>query len=128
MTYGFEIINLRKVVISITLGSLGGVALVSQYKLIDAALMVLLMTILDFSQFIYFTYTRLFSLNLWRIMIRPLMISILMLLVFVLLQKISLDFMFTLIIVICAYGLFVSYLGIRAFSGFHFLCIKLLIV
>ncbi len=59
-------------------------------------------------------------------MIRPLMISILMLLVFVLLQKISLDFMFTLIIAICTYGLFVSYLGIRAFSGFHFLWIKLL--
>ncbi|WP_298915028.1 hypothetical protein [uncultured Nostoc sp.] len=60
MTYGFEIINLREVVISTTLGSLGGVALVSQYKLIGAALMVLLMTILGFSQFIYFTYTRLF--------------------------------------------------------------------
>lgn len=55
MTYGFEIINLREVVISNTLISLGGVALVSQYKLIDAAFMVLLMTILGFSQFIYFT-------------------------------------------------------------------------
>ena len=82
--------------------------------------MVLLMTILGFSQFIYFTYTRLFSLNLWRIMIRPLMISVLMLLVFILLQKISLDLMFTLIIAICVYGLFVSYLGIRAFGSFRF--------
>ena len=60
MTYGFEIINLREVVISTTLGSLGGVALVWQYKLIGAALIVLLMTILGFSQFIYFTYTCLF--------------------------------------------------------------------
>ena len=54
------------------------------------------------------------------------MISILMLLIFVLLQKISLDFMFTLIIAICAYGLFMSHLDICAFRKFHFLWIKLL--
>ncbi|MEH2247204.1 oligosaccharide flippase family protein [Nostoc sp.] len=123
---GFEIINLREVVITTTLGSLGGVALVSQYHLLGAALMTLLMTIIGFSQYIYFTYTRLFSLNLWRIMRRPLIITIVMLPVFILLQKISLDFIFTLTIATCAYGLFVSYLGIRAFGGFRFLWRKVL--
>lgn len=123
---GFEIVNLREVVITTTLGSLGGVALVSQYQLLGAALMALLMTILGFSQFIYFTYTRLFSLDLWRIMRRPLMISIMMLPIFVLLQKISLDFIFTLFIATCAYVLFVIFLGISAFGGFRFLWIKLL--
>lgn len=54
------------------------------------------------------------------------MISILMLLIFVLFQKISLNFIFTLIIAICAYCLFLSYLGIRAFGGFRFVWIKLL--
>ncbi|WP_334946624.1 oligosaccharide flippase family protein [Nostoc sp.] len=123
---GFEIINLREVVITTTLGSLGGVALVSQYQLLGAALMALLMTIIGFSQYIYFTYTRLFSLNLWRIMRRPLLICLLMLPIFILLEKISLDFMYTLIIATCAYGLFVIYLGIRAFGGFRFLWMKLL--
>ncbi|MEH2416619.1 oligosaccharide flippase family protein [Nostoc sp.] len=123
---GFEIINLREVLITTTLGSFGGVVLVSQYQLLGAALMALLMTILGFSQYIYFTYTRLFSLNLWRIMRRPLLITLLMLPIFILLQKISLDFMFTLIIATCAYGLFVTYLGIRAFGGFRFLWLKLL--
>ncbi|WP_461947113.1 oligosaccharide flippase family protein [Nostoc sp.] len=123
---GFEIVNLREVVITTTLGSLGGVALVSQYQLLGAALMALLMTIIGFSQYIYFTYTRLFSLNLWRIMRRPLLICFLMLPIFILLEKISLDFLYTLIIATCAYGLFVIYLGIRAFGGFRFLWMKLL--
>lgn len=123
---GFEIVNLREVVITTSLGSLLGVALVSQYHLVGAALMALLMAILGFSQFIYFTYTRLFSLKLWRIMRRPLLISIWMLPVLILLQKIRLDFILTLIIATCAYVLFVSYVGIRAFGGFRFLWIKLL--
>ncbi|QKQ72543.1 oligosaccharide flippase family protein [Nostoc sp. TCL240-02] len=123
---GFEIVNLREVVITTIFGSLGGVVLVSRYQLLGAALMVLLMTILGFSQYIYFTCTRLFSLNLWRIMRRPLIISILMLPIFILLQKINLDFVFTLLIATFTYGLFVIYLGIRAFGGFRFLWMKLL--
>ncbi len=123
---GFEIVNLREVVITTIFGSLGGVALVSRYQLLGAALMVLLMTILGFSQYIYFTYTRLFSLNLWRIMRRPLLISFLLIPVFILLQKINLDFIFTLLIATCVYSLFVIFLGIRAFGGFRFLWVKLL--
>ncbi|MEH2281000.1 MAG: oligosaccharide flippase family protein [Nostoc sp.] len=123
---GFEIVNLREVVITTTLGSLGGVILVSHYQLLGAALMALLMTISGFSQYIYFTYTRLFSLNLWRIMRRPLIITLVMLPILILLQKLSLDFIFTLILATCAYALFVIYLGIRAFGGFRFLWLKLL--
>ncbi|MEH2291421.1 oligosaccharide flippase family protein [Nostoc sp.] len=123
---GFEIVNLREVVITTTLGSLGGVVLVSHYKLLGAALIALLMTIFGSIQYIYFTYTRLFSLNLWRIFCRPLIISILMLPIFILLQKIKLDFIFTLLIATCAYSLFVIYLGIRAFGGFRFLWLKFL--
>ncbi|MEH1921463.1 oligosaccharide flippase family protein [Nostoc sp.] len=123
---GLEIVNLREVVITTTLGSLVGVALVSHYHLLGAALMSLLMTILGFSQYAYFTYVRLFSLNLWRIVRRPLVITISMLPIFVLLQRIQLDFMLTLIIATCAYSLFMSYLGIRAFGGFRFLWGKFL--
>ncbi len=123
---GFEIVNLREVVITTTLGSLGGVVLVSHYQLIGAALIALLMTIFGFIQYIYFTYTRLFSLNLWRILCRPLIITIVMLPILILLQKLNLDFIFTLIIATCAYSLFVIYLGIGAFGGFRFLWLKFL--
>lgn len=122
---GFEIVNLREVVITSTLGSLGGVILVSHYQLLGAALMALFMTISGFTQYIYFTYTRLFSLNLWRIIRRPLIITIVMLPVLILLQKLSLDFILTLIIATFIYTLFVIYLGIRAFGGFRFLWLKL---
>ncbi|MDZ7952540.1 oligosaccharide flippase family protein [Nostoc sp. DedQUE09] len=123
---GFEIVNLREVVITTTLGSLGGVVLVSHYQLLGAALMALLMTFSGFSQYIYFTYTRLFSLNWWRMVRRPLIIAIVMLPILILLQKLSLDFILTLIIATCTYALFVIYLGIRAFGGFRFLWLKLL--
>lgn len=123
---GFEIVNLREVVITTTLGSLGGVVLVSHYQLLGAALIALLMTILGFIQYIYFTYTRLFSLNLWRILRRPLIITIVMLPILILLQKLNLDFIFTLLIATCAYSLFVIYLGISAFGGFRFLWLKFL--
>ncbi|MEH2328103.1 oligosaccharide flippase family protein [Nostoc sp.] len=123
---GFEMVNLREVVITTTLGSLGGVVLVSHYQLLGAALIALLMTIFGFIQYIYFTYTRLFSLNLWRILRRPLIITILMLPILILLQKLNLDFLFTLLIATCAYSLLVIYLGIRAFGGFRFLWLKFL--
>ena len=57
---------------------------------------------------------------------RPLIITILMLPILILLQKLGLDFILTLIIATCAYALFGIYLGIRAFGGFRFLWFKLL--
>ncbi|MBD2724896.1 oligosaccharide flippase family protein [Nostoc sp. FACHB-892] len=115
----FEIVNLREVVITTVLGSLGGVALVSQHQLIGAAIMALLMTLLAFSQYVYFTYTLLFPLNLWRIIRRPIIISALMVLVFLTLKKITLDFLFTLIIATSFYILLVIFLTIHTLGGIH---------
>ncbi len=115
----FEIVNLREVVITTILGSLGGVALVSQHQLVGAAIMALLMTILAFSQYVYFTYTLLFPLNLWRVIRRPIIISALMLLVFLILKKITLEFLFTLIIATSLYILFVIFLTIHTLGGIH---------
>ncbi|MBD0385106.1 MAG: oligosaccharide flippase family protein [Nostoc sp. C3-bin3] len=115
----FEIVNLREVVITTILGSLGGVALVSQHHLVGAAIMALLMTILAFSQYVYFTYTLLFPLNLWRVIRRPIIISTLMVVVFLILKKITLDFLFTLIIATSFYILFVIFLTIHTLGGIH---------
>ncbi|MBG1242057.1 oligosaccharide flippase family protein [Nostoc sp. NZL] len=115
----FERVNLREVVITTTLGSLGGVALVSQYQLVGASIMALLMTILGFIQYFYFTYTLLFPLNLLRVIRRPVMISTLMLGVFLILKKINLDFLSTLIIATSFYILFIIFLSIYVLGGIH---------
>lgn len=122
---GFEIVNLRQVAINTILGSLVGVVLVSQYDLLGAAIMVFLMSLIGFSQYIYFTYNLLFSLDLWRIMRRPLIISILMLAVFIVLEKINLDFLLTLIIATCSYIVFILCLSIHALGGIHIVWEKL---
>ncbi|MEH2235671.1 oligosaccharide flippase family protein [Nostoc sp.] len=115
----FEIVNLREVLITTTLGSLVGVALVSQYHLLGAAIMALLMTILGFSQYVYFTYTLLFPLNLWRMIRRPVIIGTLMLVVFLILKNINLDFLLTLIIATSSYILFVIFMSIHALGGIN---------
>lgn len=115
----FEIVNLREVFITNTFGSLLGVALVSQYHLLGAAIMSLLMTILGCSQYVYFTYTLLFPLNLWRIIRRPVIIGILMLVVFLILKNINLNFLLTLIIATSSYILFVIFMSIHALGGIH---------
>ncbi|MEH1768061.1 oligosaccharide flippase family protein [Nostoc sp.] len=116
----FEIVNLREVVITTTLGSLAGVALVSQYQLLGAAIMASLMTIIGFSQYVYFSYTLLFPLNLWRIIRRPFIIGALMLTVFLILKKINLDFSLTLIISVSSYILFVTFMSIYTLGGIGF--------
>ncbi|MCC5618351.1 oligosaccharide flippase family protein [Nostoc sp. CHAB 5836] len=115
----FEVVNLREVVITTTLGSLGGVALVSQYHLLGAGIMVLLMAIIAFSQYVYFTYTLLFPLNLSRIIRRPVVISTLMVVIFLILKKINLDFLFTLIIATSFYIFFMIFITINALGGIH---------
>ena len=115
---GFEKFNLLEVTLTTAVGGLAGVVLISQYKLLGAALMSLAMTFTNFSVFTYVVYSRLFSLQLWRVMRRPLLISVFMLIVFLILQKINLDFLLTIILATCSYGFFAGLLTIRAFGGF----------
>nr|WP_260446952.1 oligosaccharide flippase family protein [Nostoc sp. 2RC] len=111
---GFEIVNLRQVAINTILGSLLGLILVSQYNLLGAAIMALLMSFIAFSQYIYFTYTLVFPLNLWKIIRNPLIISVLMAIVFIVLETINLNLLLTMAIATCCYILFVSLLSIHA--------------
>jgi len=87
---------------------------VSQYNLLGAAIMALLMSFIAFSQYIYFTYTLVFPLNLWRIIRNPLIISVLMTIVFIVLETINLNLLLTMAIATCCYILFVSLLSIHA--------------
>jgi O-antigen/teichoic acid export membrane protein len=123
---GLEIVNLRQVAINTTLGSLAGVVLVSQYNLLGAAIMTFLMSFIAFGQYLYFTYKLLFRLNLWQIVRAPLIISIVMIVIFIMLEKLYLDFLLTLAIATFSYILFVSFIGIHALGGIHVVWEKLL--
>jgi len=123
---GFEKFNLLEVMITTAVGGLAGVVLISQYQLLGAALMNLAMTFTNFSVFTYVVYSRLFSLHLWRVMCRPLLISVFMSVVYVILQKINLDFLLTITLATCSYGFFAGLLTIREFGGFHSVWQKLL--
>ncbi len=114
---GFESVNLREVFIATIVGGLLSVVLISQYHLVGAAIAVLLTYILGLSQFMYSVYVRLFSLDLWRITHRPLLISVLMLAIFLILKQASHDLLLTLIVASLTYGLIVSILGVYALGG-----------
>jgi len=64
-------------------------------------------------------------LRLWRITRRPLIISVAMVLVFFILQKFRLDFIFVLLISTCVYGLLAGYLVINKFGGIRSVWVKL---
>ncbi|MDZ7960107.1 MAG: oligosaccharide flippase family protein [Aulosira sp. DedQUE10] len=116
---GLEKFNLIEVALSSALGGLAGVVFISQYKLLGAALMGLVMSLFSFSLYMYTTYSRLFSLRLWHVLRRPLLITFLMLIVFVLLEKLNLDFLVILILSICAYGLLMGSMTVHQLGGIN---------
>ncbi|MBD2336441.1 oligosaccharide flippase family protein [Calothrix sp. FACHB-156] len=116
---GLEKFNLIEVAITSALGGLAGVIFISQYKLLGAALMGLVMSLFTFSLYMYVTYSRLFPLRLWNLLRRPLLITFLMLIVFVLLQKLNLDFLVILISSICVYGLVMGSMTIQQLGGIN---------
>ncbi|WP_239727645.1 oligosaccharide flippase family protein [Nodularia sphaerocarpa] len=103
---GFERLNLLEVVITTTVASFAGIFLISQYQLIGAALMALIMSFTSFIFRVYVVYTRLFSVQLWKVFRIPLLISIFMSSVFLLLKQIQIEFYIQLILAISAYCLF----------------------
>ncbi|HEY9708745.1 MAG TPA: polysaccharide biosynthesis C-terminal domain-containing protein, partial [Oculatellaceae cyanobacterium] len=115
---GFEKFNLLEVTITTAVGPLLGVLLISQYKLMGAALMCLAMSFTNVSILMYAVYSRIFQLRLWQFMRRPLLISVLMSIVFLILKNINLNFLWTLSISILVYSALVGLLVMREFGGF----------
>ncbi|TAF06989.1 MAG: polysaccharide biosynthesis protein [Nostocales cyanobacterium] len=116
---GLEKYNLLEVLITTVSGGVSGVVLISQYKLIGAALMKIVMSVSACGLLTYVVCSRLFSLNLLRVMRRPLIISGLMLIIFLILKKVNLDFLLTFTISTLAYMVLVCLLFMRDFGGFN---------
>jgi O-antigen/teichoic acid export membrane protein len=117
MANGLEKLNLIEVVITNIVGSLAGIILISQYKLLGAALMSLALSLTNFAVLIYFVYSRLFHLQLWQVMRRPLLISFLMSIVFLVLDRINSDFIVTLVLAVFAYVAFAGLIIFRKSGG-----------
>ncbi|MGJ5627781.1 oligosaccharide flippase family protein [Nostoc sp. CALU 1950] len=122
---GFEKFNLRQVIVTNIVGILSGVVLISQYKLMGAVFMQLAMGFTGFTLLIYAVYSKLFSLRVWRIIRRPLLISAGMVLVLLILQEFRLDFIFVLLILTCVYSLLAGFLVINKFGGVRAVWVKL---
>ena len=114
---GLEKLNLIEVVTTTIVGSLTGIVLISQYHLLGAAFMGLTIGFTNFAVMMYFVYDRLFQLQLFQIVRRPLLISGLMTLVFLVLEGFHLNFLLTLGLATGAYVGFASLLIFRKSGG-----------
>jgi O-antigen/teichoic acid export membrane protein len=111
-----EKVNLREVLTTTPIGAIAGVILVSQYQLIGAAILDPLMTAIACIQYVYAVYNRLFTLRFWRILRRPLLVSLLMSITFIVLKQFQLNFATILIIAIAAYSIFFSLISLPTFG------------
>lgn len=123
---GFEKLNLLEVTITTAIGPLVGVVLISQYKLLGAALMCLTMSFTNVSILMYAVYSRIVQLRLWQFMRLPLIITVLMSIVFLVLKNTNLNFLWTLSISLFVYSVLAGLLVIREFGGFSSVWQKLL--
>lgn len=114
---GFERINLIEVLITSVLGGLLSIFMVEKYQLNGAAIANLSMQIIACFIYIYYVYKRLFSLQIWRTIRRPIIVSTLMLAVFVILQNFSLNILVKMLAATLSYVLIVGSIAIYAFGG-----------
>ena len=120
---GLERLNLIEVIITNTLGTILGVFLISRYQLVGAATTDLAINILGFCQFTFVVHRRIFPVRFWTVLYRPLIVSGLMAMLFLLLhhQQIWL----TLLISLPVYCLLALAVGIHSLGGHQMVWTKL---
>ncbi|MDD1416751.1 oligosaccharide flippase family protein [Dolichospermum sp. ST_con] len=114
---GFEKFNLIETAVTTVIGGVSGVILISSYKLMGAALMEVIGSITAFIILGYGVYSRILTLNLWRIMLRPIVISMGMLLVFIIIEKFHFNLILEIIIPVISYSLFTGIIVIQSLGG-----------
>lgn len=123
---GFELINLWEVFITTMIGGIISVALVSKYQLIGAACAVLTTQIIGCAIYTYTVYNKLFSLNVLRISIRPIIVTIIMIVTFVMIQNWNFNIYLKILIPTLLYVIIVAFLSIYTLGGFSNIKAKLL--
>ncbi len=109
---GFEKVNLWQVFITTILNCLISIVLVSQYKLNGAAITVIFTDYVALLIYYVESSRRLFRLNLWSIIFRPLIVAVSMLPIFIILEKIDLNILSVLIISSFIYFIIIGVLGL----------------
>ena len=117
---GLEKFNLLEVSITTLIGILAGIFLIPEYKLLGAAFMGLIMSISSFSVLAYTVHSRIFSIRFLKIFRLPLLVSSLMLTVFFLLQRTSLDFLPQIALAISAYIVLTSFIILQKLGGLEY--------
>ncbi len=114
---GFERVNLIEVTSTSVLTGIVGIPLISKYQLMGAALTVLIVQIATSGQYIYAVYNRLFSLQIWRILVRPIVISLFVLIIFLILQIVNPNIFIKMLSAILTYTFLVSIMVTYAIGG-----------
>jgi O-antigen/teichoic acid export membrane protein len=114
---GFEKINLWDVAISSIVGTFLSIILVSKYQLNGAAISLLFTQIISFCIYNYAVYTKLFKINFIEIIKRPIMITLGMLVLFLGIQKTSLNIIAILLIATFVYGVLVVLFTLKNMGG-----------
>jgi O-antigen/teichoic acid export membrane protein len=122
---GFERVNLIEVTSTSVLTGLIGIPLISKYHLMGAALTSLIIQIITSTQYIYAVYNRLFYLNIKQILIRPLIISFSMLIVFYILKIYSSNIVVNILSATSAYILIISVIATHTFGGYKVVLAKI---
>jgi O-antigen/teichoic acid export membrane protein len=123
---GLERANLIEVIVTTIIGGFSGIFLVSNYQLMGAAAMDLVMQISAFSLYFATVYRQLFVLRVWKVFYRPLMISGFMMMVFVGLQRGSFTLPVTLSLAVTAYCIFALGVSVWMFGGPQVVWLKLM--
>lgn len=117
LAYRLERFNLIETIATTFITGVSGVILISQYKLLGAALMEVVGAITTFTILTYAVYSRLLTLNLWKIMFHPIAISLCMALVFNILKKFNLGLPLNATISLISYSLFTGGFMIQSLGG-----------
>ncbi|MBF2086139.1 oligosaccharide flippase family protein [Thermoleptolyngbya sp. C42_A2020_037] len=121
-----ERINMREVIVTTTLMGITGILLISQFQLMGAAVCVLLMRFISLGQYVYGVSFNLFSVRFWKILKRPLLITIQMTLVFWILENYVQEILRITIISTVIYFLLVGALAMFQAGGVRTIYAKLL--
>ncbi|NJL60617.1 MAG: oligosaccharide flippase family protein [Methylacidiphilales bacterium] len=123
---GLERINLWDVSITTIIGGFFSIFLVSQYQLSGAVYSVIATQIISLIIYFYGVYSRLFTLQMWQIIYRPLLISLLMLGTFLALSNFSQNIMLTIFLASASYIVIIAIASIYSVGGLSVVRDKLL--
>lgn len=109
--------NLAEVIITITFGGLVGIFAISKYQLVGAAWMGALMSFCSLLISTYAIHTHLFKVRWSRVLLRPILITILMTLLLLIIQSFHFNLLLSLIINISFYIIIIVFILIHQLGG-----------